>query len=417
MKLIQNIKNNKLKYVEYFLLSLLTIFLIFPMKQSKYILILLVIPWAIITYLNDKKGFIDFFIKRHFVNYTVYIWLLFNIYVNFFTKIIPVSFNFIATAFALLLYLYYVKKEKKTGLYTMAITALSTILIVNVTTITAVTINNQISRLLSTSMKETFNYFGIGSYSYVYGLVFVSLALLMLLIYLKKNWKIKLIILLLFILSVFCIYKTAFLIALILLIFGILLVILRINTIKKLACYTLVGIVLCFVLMYSGLALKFFTYLSKNTDNHYFQSRFNDIVLLLKKEDISKTDDLKLRLNVYKTSIYAIKESPIVGMLNEKYLKTNKQSGGHSAILDEFARYGFLFSIPFFTMMFFCVNEIRKSFKNNKYRKCWFIIIFCAIILGFINTMVFPTLMFLLFSVVPSILKYCELAIEKESEN
>ena len=132
MKLIQNIKNNKLKYVEYFLLSLLTIFLIFPMKQAKYILILLVIPWAIITYLNDKKGFIDFFIKRHFVNYTVYIWLLFNIYVNFFTKIIPVSFNFIATAFALLLYLYYVKKEKKTGLYTMAITALSTILIFNV---------------------------------------------------------------------------------------------------------------------------------------------------------------------------------------------------------------------------------------------------------------------------------------------
>lgn len=416
MKTKNKLKQKKSKILEYALLALLTFFLIFPTKLAKYILIAIFVLWCIVIFFNDRKYFVNFFIKPHLVTYSVYIWVLFNFYVIFFTSILPFSINFLSVGFVLLLYLYYFKKNEKKGIYIIANVALFSIIIVNIITIRAVCFDHDISRLLSTSMKSELNYFGVGNYSFVYGLLFTTLSLLMVLIIEKGKLKYKLTTILIILLSIFCIYKTAFLIALIILVFGVILILLRVNTIKKLFLYLFFGLTTCFILVYSGIALKFFTCLSNNTDNHYFKSRFNDIALVLKKEDLENTDDLKIRFSVYEYSFKAFVNSPIAGMLNGNYLKNNKQAGGHSAILDEFARYGLIFSIPFFAMFIFVIMEIRKTFNSEKYRGCWFILVVCSCLLAFVNTMVFPTLIFMAFCISPSILLCCE-SLEKKGDN
>ena len=192
-------------------------------------------------------------------------------------------------------------------------------------------------------------------------------------------------------------------------------ILLNINSIKKLIIFALSAFILIFIS--SGLIANICENIADSADSYIIRSRMNEIASILKEKDISKLGDTNARLGVYNKSIDTIKSSPFIGMLSGKYKDNNIVAGGHSAFLDEIARLGIIFSIPFFITIYNILRNILKTIDNKKGKDVYFICIIIFTILGSINTTMFVPLIWLLFVVTPIICKNTLIKGGKEEKN
>lgn len=378
---------------------------IFPGGSSKSLVIisfgLLMVTWL----MEDKKVFVDFFIKPNLLMYSVYFWVLINFLLIYTGHAPQLKFflnNNIRIAFTSIIFIYLAKKQKTLDLKILVSVSIVMIIIINIWTIIANYKQYNISRLLSTGIIRV--KIGIGSYFYIYGLIFFITTQIYIMLK-DKDKKAKGISIFLTILSLFTIYKAEFMISLILIVIAIFLIVFKINTFKKLSIFILMGISLIFIA--SPIIGNGFKMMAESSENYNLKIRFNDIAEVFLNKSIENTVDLKKRLDVYGKSINTFYQNPVVGA----GFKDNSQIGEHSMILDELAKYGIIGNIPLGILLYAICSSIMKCF-NKTQKELYFICLSIFFVFATINTAMFVAVFYFLFLLAPSIIY---LRVEKEN--
>lgn len=103
---------------------------------------------------------------------------------------------------------------------------------------------------------------------------------------------------------------------------------------------------------------SFREYLLQSFEGTAVVHKINDLVAT--SESGAAEGSIYARMEAYRDSVNAILEYPVVGGL------WMRNGGGHSAILDQFAKYGILGGIIYTTMIFYVPNEYKRRFHNPK---------------------------------------------------
>ena len=382
---------------------------IFPEFSSKIIAIPSILIWLLMNLLIDRKKFFEFFIKPNLMMYSIYFWILTNmIYIitGYSPDLKLYLTNYIRIALTSIIYLYYAKTEEKTSMKKIVIYSIIIIMIVNIITIIANLRHYNISRLLSTPETLNINTFGVGSYFYIYGLIYPIMILIAYLIRnIKKiqesNYIITTEIILCIIISIYTIYITEFLIAIALLFFGLLLIILKIDNAKKFIKYVFIMIITVIIL--SPLLSFTFKTIAEKTDSHNYKIRAEDMHTFFSTGNIDNTVDLKERVEVYAKSIESFVSHPLLGTEGTK--DTDVSIGKHSTILDQLGKYGLIGSIPFLFFIYALYKETFKTFNNPWSKRIYIncLIVFSIFII--INTSLFVSIFYMVFAMSPMMLK------------
>lgn len=397
--------NEILKFISDVIIGIITFIIICPMKENKIILFCFTIIYLAIEFILHRDKVIKFYFKSGWM-YLGFIWIILHIIVGFIMKIPYMhAINNIACLFAMTIYLYIYQIGNREGLKVIGIISLITIILVNINTIIQLQINPYLSRIISGANQEL-EQFGLGNYSYIYGLIFVVFALIGLM-YSKKIKKIyKVMNIIIIILCCITIIMARFVISYAILLVGIIMILFKINNWKKMLIFISISIIL--FLGFSGLTSKVCESIAANTNDYIVKSRMQEISKFLKDFDLTKTEDLRLRIEAYSKSINAIKKSPIFGMFFNNNLEM--ETGAHSAFLDEIAELGIVFSLLFFIILYQILNKIYNSIGNKIGKNVCFVSIICLIIMGSINTIMFVPLLWMIFVINPII---CQQDIEK----
>ena len=221
---------------------LLTFISVFPGGSNKYIFLISLIGLFISIFMSDKKEFLAFIKKYKLCLFSIVLWL-FIFFVSYFFgnsgRVLYYLFSYMRIASILMISLHYLYKKDYRVLKNVVIFSLILINIINVyTTICNLNYYN-LSRILATGQVFNFNTKGIGSYAYIYGIIFIVLVLLP--IYFRNKNKLLLITI---ITSIITILVTEFLIAIALLLVGIIFYIFKLYNIKRLLILTVTFILI-----------------------------------------------------------------------------------------------------------------------------------------------------------------------------
>lgn len=381
-----------------------------PKSFNKIIFILLVFLWFLLAYICNSRSIIVTFIKPSIRTYSIYIWLI--VYITFYLIGYTNGFesyllNYVRIGFSILLINYYFELKNYNAIRKLAVISTFIICFVCITTVNALGADKTVVRQLSTGLENvTKNIHGIvGNFDFIYGLVFISIAIIGCLFekVITNNrifWIITLG------LMVFTIYEASFMIALLLFIGITMLIIFRVNRIHNL--------IILFVIFVLGLAIcspiiyQILIHLSKTVKSYDLSIRFYELSELLISGSTKNTVDMYARIDFYIISIKSFLTNPFFGIGGfYGYDSAAFGVGGHSAFLDELARYGFLGAMPLiigFTENFKYIYKKLNASMKNVYSKC----IIAFFVLGLINTMLFIPLIIMVFFVVPGLLIYFE---------
>ena len=73
-------KSNKLIYIiENIAISILIAINVVPEMTNKYVFLFGIVLLCIVNFKNDKNFFINFFFKKNFFMYSIYLWCIFNV--------------------------------------------------------------------------------------------------------------------------------------------------------------------------------------------------------------------------------------------------------------------------------------------------------------------------------------------------
>lgn len=299
--------------------------------------------------------------------------------------------------FAVLITLYYFDLKDAHYFKYLIYLSIFILLVLSVYTLYALGKYPTLLRLLATGNSFPENVQNINAklllnYDTIYGLVFICLYW----IYTIRKSKDLFITIPLILLFSYTIYKAAFSIAILIYAFGIFCMLLY----KKKYKLFLSFIVLFFIIRVP--IAKLFYNVAKSI-NPWIGVRLIQIADLLSGK-IDVNSELLERLTRIKISFQAFCRSPIIGMGG--YYTTQNMTmryiGGHSTLLDSFARYGLVFSSFYFSFFLFFFNYMKKEKVSP--------LITLSIplfVLSIFNTMNFPCLLVFPLCIIPLLHRFC----------
>jgi len=389
---------------------------IVPETSRKFIFIPLIITWFLFSLLSNLKAFEKTFIIPDIKSYSIYFWILIYLFFYFIgymkgenlTNYLTSNMRF---GFSLLFFNYYIKTNENDTIKKLTIASIIFTVLVSLKTLNVLAINPIASRVLATGREELIqnlgvNTFMLGGYGFIYGLIFICIAIFGCLRFgtIKKNKIIYIISLILFMLTIF---SSAYTIAIIILIISLLLIsllllTLRINNIKFFMTLSIL-LMLAFIILLN--MQNIFFYLSEIIPNAILSERFRDVAFFLKYGSAEGTVDLGARLEYYTISIKSFLESPLIGIGGYYgYESSIYGIGGHSAFWDELARYGILGSGYLFIALISNAIYVYRWFKDKRQRFIYFCGMLAFFTLGWINTLLFAPIAMIVFFVFPGII-------------
>lgn len=220
--------------------------------------------------------------------------------------------------------------------------------------------DTSIARRLVRADEETFQYMrqGIGGYGLIYPQVCISPAILM---WIKSSFRknnICFIIGCIWLVTYFqCVSSSGYSIAIFVSVLGAIMLLFYKgrNAIGAIAVSAAVFIGFMLALLYSD---GFREFLLQFFDGTEVASKINDIMST--SETGVTEDSIYYRMLAYETSFNVMLEYPVIGSL------WNRSGGGHSAILDIFAKFGVLGGIIYCKMIFYVPNWYKKLYNDPK---------------------------------------------------
>ncbi len=254
-----------------------------------------------------------------------------------------------------------------------------------------------LSRLLSTGSyhqtEAAIDARGIVSFGVVYGLTMVMLVLFFLAIHKKKSRIFNILLLILF---TMVLLFAQFLIAICLIVIGILFILFvnNFNNSKR-NLIRFFCIVVALVICILSLPILFKTIIDNNIFGYEINARLQEILLLLKGENLEGTD-LSVRLSQYFISLSAFVSSYGLGKIAISFVDV----GSHSQWLDGFGNYGLLFALYIFAFFMFRKFVIRLL-PNRKAKQLYKIVFAIYIIMSLTNTSTWAPITLCLCVIVP----------------
>ena len=234
------------------------------------------------------------------------------------------------------------------------------LIIFNYNTVQALIDDPGIARRMAKADVDTYEFMrqGVGGYGLIYPQVCIFPALLMWIMTAFKHNKVLFVIGCIWLYTFICyLAKAGYSIAIFVTVVGtfILLVYKGRNVGKAVlvsACI-FVGF-LCAIVYLDG----FREFLLTVFDGTEIVTKINDLVEMNETGD--NDGSIYARIEVYKASITTILQYPVIGGL------WNASGGGHSAILDAFAKYGIFGAYIFITVLFYVTKFYKNKFYHNK---------------------------------------------------
>lgn len=386
-----------IRLISLFILSYISIV---PFASNRYVYLLSIFLIIITSFIINFTKTLEFLKKYKYLMFLSFIWL-FHYLINYITGradlILIHIFTYIRILSIMFLGLYLVELKDK-FLNKILITFISLIIILfNIKTILANLDYYNLSRLLSTGINLDINAYGIASYSYIYGILYLILLLIIKFFKnIKNNFRLNLCLILL-ITSICLLIIAEFMISIILLILGLIIYYFKVDNFKKFI--GLLSILILSMIIFSKPLSLGFKFLANHIDNYNIQVRLDDISKML-TGDIENTIDLKERLNVYSESITTFIKHPLFG-IGFKGKETKAIGiGGHSAILDEFAKFGLMGGSILILLFISCFKSFLSLF-TKKSKKIYFICSLIYILFMFINTALFVTTIYFIWLIIP----------------
>lgn len=360
----------------------------------------LIIFWILLAYLEDKFKFKEFFLGTKKVILSIYLWIFCSMILYLFKNQYMTSYvfkNILRISANMLIFGYYIKYEKKETIKKLLYISTITIIIISIHTITILIKYPTLSRVLSTENPELsqdyINVKYVGGYGFIYGLVFIIISLFGMLKYATPKMKIVIIVTLI-ILGLTLLYAQ-FSIAILLTILGIILNIANINNLKK--TITIITILMVLILSMKYFILYALDFFSNKIEQQAIAIRILEIRNFIESGDLNNSEDFNDRVKRYKISIDTF-WSDILALNAEKTI------GGHSEILDEYAKYGIVVATISFLPILLYSKWVYSILHNNKAKKTWYIDIMIYLVLSTINTSMFIVTMILFTFGAPAII-------------
>jgi hypothetical protein len=265
-------------------------------------------------------------------------------------------------------------------------------------TIRAIAINPNISKMMATGRES--HTFGIAGYGYIYAIIFLLPIFLVFIIECKQR-KLRSLLLIFVLAHLYFIYKTAYVTALLIVLFEFSLIFLM--HIKSIYRLFLIPPVVLFILSFFSLNAfaEILLSFSKQIPIYNISERFREIaVYILTQQKGSALD----RIDLYMCSIKGFAKSPIWG--NALFYE-NYSVSGHAEILDILAHGGVLFLLPYLLFIYSVYRYNLIYAKTRLQRNAVFIIFICYIILNCVNTSFSSVaIIFVIAGFIPVFLRY-----------
>ena len=379
---------------------------IVPDISTKIIFIPLLLLWVSHAYISSDESFINTFFKPSLRTYSIYVWLILYLIIfltGYSTSIGVYLLNFTRIGFTILMFNYYIELNDYKVVNRLMIISMILICFVCITSLQVLATNKDAARLLATGREEiTQNLHGIiGGYAFIYSLIFICIVILGCFVegIIKKN---KVLWILILGLLVSTIFKASFMIALILLITISLLTVFKVNKFSHfmfLIIFIIIVIKILSPFISHGLIL-----LSSTANSQSMSMRINELNQFLLYGNAKGTIDMSARFDLYIVSIKSFLSNPLLGV-GGFYGYDTSIIGGHSAFIDEIARYGILGSAPLFIGLFSNMRYVYIKF-DQKQKKIYMKCLVTFLVLGFINTLLFVPLVMVVFFVTPGLIMY-----------
>lgn len=380
-----------------------------PEASSRYVFVPLVVLWIIFALLSSPKAFHKAFLDPDIKSYSVYLWLL--TYIIFYligymqSAEIGVLLNYMRIGFSLILFNYYLEAGNVMAIKRLIAFALLCIFVTCITTLRGLALDPMAARVLATGREELMQGLAglaIGSYGFIYGLVFVAIATVGLI---RSNLlkKQKILFAAMAALFIYTIYSSAFMMALLILTTVLILLFLNIKKTRWLlasALITMIALVALSPFFYS--VLSFF---GGTVENEVLSMRFNELAHAIKHGGVEGTANLADRWYFLTLSVASFLTNPILGVGGSYGFGTSAYGiGGHSAFFDELAKYGILGSGALFVALVSNASFVYRRLEHSKQKMVYYCSMVAFFILGTINTLLFVPVIFAAYFVVPGMI-------------
>lgn len=388
----------------------ITVFItIYPCGSSRIMYVVSLTSWLISILINSKNNIIKFLKNNYIILLFILLWLicyLINIITGRADLLKESIFSYTRIASILFIGIYYMNFPEEKKFKTLLTFSLILVNIINVYTIIRNLSYYNLSRLLSTGlyMGENSQIAGVASYGYIYGLIFILIALIILFYKtIKDEKRILWFVLATILTSISVIIVTEFLIAIILLLLGIIIYFAKLYKIKRMLIFTITLTLLCLIFA-KPISIIFHKMKGITSFSYNISERMEDIAYFF-EGNLDSSLDIKTRFDVYNKSINTFTKHPIIGVGYNQYIFDNEIIGHHSTFIDEFGKYGIIGALPLFLMIYAYFYKTYKMYANEEAKKIYMTCIIVFTIFGFVNNILFVSTIFFAFILLQILLK------------
>jgi hypothetical protein len=394
---------NPLKYhkntvnLEFLICILIIAWILTPIISTisfyrSYTMILLFIFWILLVHKNDKN-FIFINIKTNFLL------ILFIVIIYFYTLLSRGSqtyqriYQYIYLIILISFYLRYSKIKFYNFRRFIIFFILLSFGLTSIITNYVLMSDPLYAKLISTADSNLPN-IGVGGFHFIYGLVALTISLVIKFRSIKQN---RLLFFLLILLFSFTIFNTQYFTAIILFLFFLLLAFMSDFNIKAIFVFFLFFL----LIVYFDVIPIIFNFIISFVYDAAIIGRINDILNLLSGNSLDDFSSLGNRLKDFYISLETFSINPLFGVGAYYGLDHLEYGiGNHSQWIDDLARYGIMFS----SLLFIFLTKIFKSFFNKSVKKSYlrFGVIY-FILLGLFNPVFGNELNGILFLFIPLI--------------
>lgn len=379
-----------------------------PETSRWFIFLPVILFWFLFALLSGSRAFYQTFIAPDIKAYSIYFWL-FMYFVFYFAGYmqgagIERMFNYLRLGSILLFFNYYLHINNLRTVRRLTVFSLICIVFVAISTLRGLALDPMAARLLATGMEDLMlglTGMMIGSYGFIYGLVFVVVAIVGL-IRTSPLKKQTIVLSAIAALAIYTIFSAAFTIALLILTIALVLLLLNIKKIS----WTLVVASISFMVIQimSPIFYGVLFYLGDIVEFPVLSERIHSLAYLVKHGNFEGSENMTARWEFLLLSAGTFLNNPILGVGGFYGFGTSQLIGGHAGFLDELAKYGIIGTGFLFVALYSNARFIYRRLKNSKQKIVYHCSMSAFFILGVINTFLFVPLLFMAYFVVPGII-------------
>ena len=330
-------KNNKIQIKDY-IADLIVITSIISDLSKNIVAISLIILWFIFAIMENRDKITKFLFKPKKVNIYIFLWIIVSLILYAFKNKFMTDYeikNIIRISINMLLLSYYIFFEDKIKQKHILKVTLFTIIIYCINTIRALIQYPNLSRILTTANPEKYSGFAnikfIGGYELAYSIMLLGISIFGIVYSSKTEFNEKVLNILILLVIVITLIYQQFTMSILLFAIGAIFNILKIHSIKSSIIRG--GILLIFVSVITNVILNALIYLSENIEQEEVSLRLIEIKNFIENGNLDDSNDMESRIERDFNSLNTFIKDP-VGIENAE----NKVIGGHSEILDEYAK-------------------------------------------------------------------------------